>query len=102
MINPRIIDANRWNRWLSQTFCPTKVLVPTAGATWQGLKNMGRALSTAAEWTYGYVLRPLAGELLPAHRVVHQGFLFFLRVFLVGSDWNMDLIFPYIGNSNPN
>eukprot|EP00435_Cladocopium_sp_Y103_P063118 s416_g24.t1 len=38
-----------------------QVLVPTAGATWEGLKMLGRALSVAAEWTYGYVLRPLAG-----------------------------------------
>lgn len=38
-----------------------QVLLPTAGATWEGLKILGRALSVAAEWTYGSVLRPLAG-----------------------------------------
>eukprot|EP00435_Cladocopium_sp_Y103_P064186 s416_g25.t2 len=40
-----------------------EVLVPTAGATWQGLKILGGALSLAAEQTYGYVLWPLAGGL---------------------------------------
>ena len=44
-----------------QCLAKTKVLVPTAGATWQALKMLGGALSLAAEQTYGYVLRPLAG-----------------------------------------
>ena len=53
-----------------------KVLVPTAGATWQGLKILGGALSLAAEQTYGYVLQPLAGATREGWEIpVVDGFL---------------------------
>ena len=45
-------------------FHPTQlaeVLVPAAHVSWEGLKMLGRALSVAAEQTYGYLLQPLGG-----------------------------------------